>query len=104
MAEFEQQVWNKELGKDGLLGDLSNIDRSPIPLITTGNLRRFRPVWQHQDKCIDCKLCVKTCPRQAIARQEKNPKKFAYVVDDDKCIGCGFCESICPCQVWELLK
>ena len=34
-------------GKGGLIGDLTDLDRSPIPLITNGILRRYVPVWEN---------------------------------------------------------
>ncbi len=47
MADFRRFIWDAELGKGGLIGDLTDIDRSPIPLITTGILRRYVPVWEN---------------------------------------------------------
>lgn len=47
MADFRRFVWDQELGKGGLIGDLTDLDRSPIPLITTGILRRYVPVWEN---------------------------------------------------------
>ncbi len=47
MASFHREVWDAGLGQGGLIGDLSRIDRSVIPLITTGGLRRYVPVWEN---------------------------------------------------------
>ncbi|MBZ4659311.1 MAG: FAD-dependent oxidoreductase, partial [Desulfacinum sp.] len=33
MSAFRAEVWDKELGRGGLIGDLTDLDRSPIPLI-----------------------------------------------------------------------
>ena len=59
MSEFRQMVWDKELGRGGLIGDLTDLDRSPIPLITTGELRRFVPVWENRKYAAPCEA---TCP------------------------------------------
>jgi NADPH-dependent glutamate synthase beta subunit-like oxidoreductase/glutamate synthase domain-containing protein 3/Pyruvate/2-oxoacid:ferredoxin oxidoreductase delta subunit len=59
MKSFHEDVWNKELGKGGLIGDLTDMDMSPIPLITTGNLRRFVPVWENRQYAAPCEA---TCP------------------------------------------
>ena len=48
------------------------------------------------DECIDCKLCIKQCPVNAI--NENNPK----LIDKDKCIGCLHCISICPVKAKKL--
>lgn len=59
MAEFHSQVWDKELGRGGLVGDLTAVDRSPIGLITTDELRRFVPVWEN---CKYMPPCQASCP------------------------------------------
>ncbi|SFN01564.1 FAD-dependent oxidoreductase [Thermodesulforhabdus norvegica] len=54
MREFRVQVWNKELGPGGLVGDLIEFDTSPIPVITTGILRRYVPVWENRKYAPPC--------------------------------------------------
>ncbi|MDD4071014.1 MAG: FAD-dependent oxidoreductase [Desulfobacterales bacterium] len=54
MAAFRKDIWDKELGKGGLIGDLTNLDRSPIPVITSGELRRFVPVWENRQYMAPC--------------------------------------------------
>jgi NADPH-dependent glutamate synthase beta subunit-like oxidoreductase/glutamate synthase domain-containing protein 3/ferredoxin len=59
MAEFHRNVWDQELGRGGLVGDLTDLDRSPIPLITTDTLRRFVPVWENHKYMAPCQA---SCP------------------------------------------
>lgn len=59
MASFNTEVWEKELGQGGMIGDLTHLDRSPIPVITTGELRRFVPVWENKVYMAPCEA---TCP------------------------------------------
>ena len=59
MADFRANVWDKELGKGGLIGDLSTMDHSQIPLITTGDLRRYVPRWENEKYLAPC---VGNCP------------------------------------------
>lgn len=59
MQSFHGSVWEKELGQGGLIGDLTDLDRSPIALITTGDLRRFIPVWENRKYAAPCEA---TCP------------------------------------------
>jgi NADPH-dependent glutamate synthase beta subunit-like oxidoreductase/glutamate synthase domain-containing protein 3/NAD-dependent dihydropyrimidine dehydrogenase PreA subunit len=59
MNSFRAEKWEKELGRGGLIGDLTDLDRSPIPLITTGALRRFIPVWENRKYAAPCEA---TCP------------------------------------------
>ena len=59
MSSFYKEVWEKELGSGGLIGDLTNLDRSPIPLIPTGEMRRFVPVWANRKYKAPCEAA---CP------------------------------------------
>lgn len=59
MNSFRIDVWDKELGSGGMIGDLTDIDRSPVPLIVTGELRRFVPVWENRKYAAPCEA---SCP------------------------------------------
>ncbi len=59
MTAFHSEVWDTELGKGGLIGDLVDFERSPIPVITTGNLRRYVPVWESRKYTAPCET---SCP------------------------------------------
>jgi len=59
MSDFRSQVWDKELGRGGLIGDLTDIDRSPIGLIVTGEMRRSVPVWENRKYMAPCQA---SCP------------------------------------------
>ncbi len=59
MAAFHREVWDGGLGRGGLVGDLTDLDRSVIPLITRGDLRRFVPVWENYKYMAPCEA---TCP------------------------------------------
>ncbi len=59
MASFHRDVWDAELGTGGLIGDLTDLDRSPLALITTGEMRRFVPVWENRKFLAPCEA---SCP------------------------------------------
>jgi len=59
MAAFHQEVWDAELGRGGMIGDLTDLDRSPVSVITTGDLRRFMPVWENRKYLSPCEA---SCP------------------------------------------
>jgi NADPH-dependent glutamate synthase beta subunit-like oxidoreductase/NAD-dependent dihydropyrimidine dehydrogenase PreA subunit len=59
MTDFRENVWDAKLGKGGIVGDLTDLDRSAIPLITHGDLRRFVPVWENRKFKAPCES---TCP------------------------------------------
>lgn len=60
MAAFRKEIWDKELGAGGLIGDLTSIDRTPIPLIPSGHLRRFVPVWANRKYKAPCEAACPT--------------------------------------------
>lgn len=65
MKVYHQETWDKELGSGGLIGDLTSADRSPIGLITTGELRRFVPVWANEKYLPPCQAhCPSGIPVQ----------------------------------------
>ena len=59
MSAFHATVWDAELGAGGLIGDLTDLDRSPVPLVPTGDLRRFVPIWENRKYAAPCEA---TCP------------------------------------------
>ncbi|MBW1841912.1 MAG: FAD-dependent oxidoreductase, partial [Deltaproteobacteria bacterium] len=59
IKSFTVDIWDKELGMGGLVGDLSTIDRSPVPIITRGELRRYVPMWENRKYKAPCEA---TCP------------------------------------------
>ena len=59
LMSFQADVWDKELGHGGLIGDLVSFDRSPIPLIPVGDLRRHVPIWENRKYKAPCEA---QCP------------------------------------------
>ena len=59
MGDFHKEVWDKTLGKGGLMGDLTQLDRSLIPLIVHEDLRRYVPVWENYKYKAPCEA---SCP------------------------------------------
>ena len=59
IAAFRQDVWDRELGRGGLIGDLQEVEHGAIPLITKGAWRRMVPVWEHAKYKAPCQA---NCP------------------------------------------
>jgi len=65
-----------------------------------GVMGAILPRWD-AGKCIDCQLCVNTCPTKAILRDKgSNGDAARYVLDEAKCINCSLCTSSCPVNSW----
>jgi len=60
MRWFREQVWDKELGKGGLIGDLQEMKKGTIPVITRGDLRRYIPVWEQGRYMAPCQAACPT--------------------------------------------
>ncbi|HOJ14984.1 MAG TPA: FAD-dependent oxidoreductase, partial [Deltaproteobacteria bacterium] len=60
MGRFRKEVWDRELGPGGLIGDISKVDSSRIGVIETGELRRFVPHWENESAMSPCQAACPT--------------------------------------------
>ncbi|MHC1590483.1 MAG: 4Fe-4S dicluster domain-containing protein [Candidatus Helarchaeales archaeon] len=57
------------------------------------------------DKCINCNLCLNTCPKEAMVYIPEGSPEFGpgpVGVDLDKCILCGICSYVCSTGALQL--
>ncbi len=59
MRRFCDEVWDRELGAGGLIGDLTDIPRTTVAVVTTGEMRRFAPFWENDKHLPPCQA---SCP------------------------------------------
>ncbi|MDP2267841.1 MAG: FAD-dependent oxidoreductase, partial [Deltaproteobacteria bacterium] len=102
VGQFVAEVWNRELGKGGLIGDLSDQDRSPIDVITTGDLRRYVPLWENEQYLPPCQAhCPSGIPvqkRWALIRQGKMTEAvdLSLAYSPLPAVVCGYlCPNLC---------
>ncbi|WP_035237785.1 FAD-dependent oxidoreductase [Desulfobacter vibrioformis] len=99
LSWFREQVWDAELGRGGLIGDLQEMEKGTVPVITKGAYRRYIPVWE-QGKYIS--PCQASCPTGIPVQQ-----RWAMVRTDniDEAISMGLeyspfpatvCGHLCP--------
>ncbi len=97
MSGFHAENWFEA----GLFGDILPDDQTVLPLVPTGSARMNEPVWNNiQEKCNDCRICLKNCPQAAIKRREDQGLKYSS--NARRCTGCGICVAVCPRQIWQL--
>jgi NADPH-dependent glutamate synthase beta subunit-like oxidoreductase/glutamate synthase domain-containing protein 3/NAD-dependent dihydropyrimidine dehydrogenase PreA subunit len=60
MKKYHRDVWIQELGKGGLIGDLTDLDNSPVEIIPTGDLRRYIPLWENEKYLPPCQAYCPT--------------------------------------------
>ncbi|MBN1474787.1 MAG: FAD-dependent oxidoreductase [Syntrophaceae bacterium] len=99
MSAYKLDAWDKELGAGGLIGDLSSEDRSPIGMITTGELRRFVPVWENEKYLPPCQAhCPTGIPvrkRWELIRKGKVDEAVSLVLQYSP-FAATVCGYLCP--------
>lgn len=65
VSQFRTEMWEKEVGKGGIFADYIHFETTPLPYITTGAERRFKPVWNNHRYCAPCEYaCPSRIPTQ----------------------------------------
>jgi NADPH-dependent glutamate synthase beta subunit-like oxidoreductase/glutamate synthase domain-containing protein 3/Pyruvate/2-oxoacid:ferredoxin oxidoreductase delta subunit len=59
MSRFCAEVWDRELGQGGLIGDLTDVPRTAVDVVPTGGLRRYVPLWENEKHLPPCQA---SCP------------------------------------------
>ncbi len=102
MSAFRKEVWDKELGPGGMLGDLMEPQETPIPVITTGELRRYVPVWENRKYAPPCQdACPTGIPvreRWTLVRDGKTQEAIDLALEYTPfpATVCGYlCPNIC---------
>ncbi len=99
MSWFRGQVWDKELGRGGLIGDLQETQKGTIPLIPKADLRRYVPVWEQGKYTSPCQA---SCPT-GIPVQDRWAMVRADNIDEAIAMGLEYtpfpatvCGYLCP--------
>jgi NADPH-dependent glutamate synthase beta subunit-like oxidoreductase/glutamate synthase domain-containing protein 3/NAD-dependent dihydropyrimidine dehydrogenase PreA subunit len=99
MKHFIEHVWDKELGKGGLIGDLEEVDRTPVPVIATGQWRRFVPLWENKKYMAPCQgACPSGIPvqeRWRLIREGKMDEAVELALDYTP-FPAAVCGYLCP--------
>jgi NADPH-dependent glutamate synthase beta subunit-like oxidoreductase/glutamate synthase domain-containing protein 3/NAD-dependent dihydropyrimidine dehydrogenase PreA subunit len=99
LTEFRVNVWEKEVGKGGMFGAYLIHDRSVLPYITTGEERRWMPVWKNDQYLPPCAYaCPSRIPshkRAQLIRQGRTADALALVLQYSP-LPATVCGTVCP--------
>jgi NADPH-dependent glutamate synthase beta subunit-like oxidoreductase/glutamate synthase domain-containing protein 3/NAD-dependent dihydropyrimidine dehydrogenase PreA subunit len=99
LTEFRLNVWEKEVGKGGMFGAYLTHDRSVLPYITTGEERRWMPVWKNDQYLPPCAYaCPSRIPshkRAQLIRQGRTAEALALVLQYSP-LPATVCGTVCP--------
>ncbi|MDR0811592.1 MAG: 4Fe-4S binding protein [Paludibacter sp.] len=56
-----------------------------------------------ENKCTNCRCCVRICRHHALHTAEVNGKVLTFVNRPERCTGCGKCAINCPNNAIELI-
>ncbi|MBU0673661.1 MAG: FAD-dependent oxidoreductase [Proteobacteria bacterium] len=100
MAEFKRKIWDKGFGGGDPIRDLApGLDRSPIGMIETGNLRRKKPFWANRDKAAPCAyycpVHIPTVDRLRLFREGKEAEAYEMLMEYTP-LPASVCGNVCP--------
>jgi NADPH-dependent glutamate synthase beta subunit-like oxidoreductase/glutamate synthase domain-containing protein 3/NAD-dependent dihydropyrimidine dehydrogenase PreA subunit len=99
LTEFRLNVWEKEVGKGGMFGAYLTHDRSVLPYITTGEERRWMPVWKNDQYLPPCAYaCPSRIPshkRATLIRQGRTAEALSLVLQYSP-LPATVCGTVCP--------
>ncbi len=56
-----------------------------------------------EDKCVNCGLCVRICPHNALETAVIQGKKMTFINRPENCMECARCVNICPTGAIKLI-
>ena len=99
MAEFRNSQWNKAFGGDPLRDLAPGLDRSPIGVIVTGDLRRKKPYWANAESAAPCTyycpIHIPTVERLRLIREGRLDEAYTMLLQYTPLPG-SVCGAVCP--------
>jgi glutamate synthase domain-containing protein 3 len=100
MAEFKHKIWNPGFGGGDPIRDLApGLDRSPIGMVESGDLRRKKPFWANHDKAAPCAyycpVHIPTIDRLRLIREGKGKEAYEMLMEYTP-LPASICGHICP--------
>ncbi|GBD97065.1 MAG TPA: 4Fe-4S ferredoxin [Nitrospirae bacterium] len=99
IAEFRSGIWEKGVGRGGIFGEYLTHPLTILPYVTTGDDRRFRPVWNNYKYAPPCEhACPTGIPSQKRAQLIRAGKlhEALELVLQYSPLPASVCGEICP--------
>jgi NADPH-dependent glutamate synthase beta subunit-like oxidoreductase/glutamate synthase domain-containing protein 3/NAD-dependent dihydropyrimidine dehydrogenase PreA subunit len=98
-TDFRKNTWEKEVGEGGIFAPYMNHELTILPYITTGNDRRYKPVWANEKYlppcAFNCPTHIPSHKRAALIRQGKLREAIELVLKYSP-LPATVCGQICP--------
>ena len=97
--EFRNSIWEPGVGQGGIFAEYLNHPRTVLPYITTGEDRRYRPVWNNYKYAPPCEYAcptgIPTYRRTHLIRQGKLHEAIELVLEYSP-LPATVCGEVCP--------
>lgn len=100
MQDFKRKIWDSGFGGGDPIRDLApGLDRTPIGMVETGDLRRKKPFWANRDKSAPCAyycpVHIPTIDRLRLFREGKETEAYEVLMDYTP-LPASVCGNVCP--------
>ncbi len=99
ITEFRNSIWEPGVGQGGIFAEYLNHPRTVLPYITTGEDRRYRPVWNNYKYAPPCEYAcptgIPTYRRTHLIRQGKLHEAIELVLEYSP-LPATVCGEVCP--------
>ncbi len=99
MEEFRANTWEKEVGKGGIFGEYLTHPLTILPYITTGDDRRFKPLWNNYKYAPPCEYAcptgIPTQKRAQLIRADRMHEALELILQYSP-LPASVCGEICP--------
>ncbi len=99
IAKFRDDIWEKGVGKGGIFAPYLSHPQTVLPYITTGNDRRYKPVWKNDQYAPPCQAgCPSGIPTQRRAQliRSGNLHEAIELILQYSPLPATVCGEICP--------
>lgn len=99
ISDFRKSTWEPGVGKDGIFAEFLSHPLTVLPYITTGDDRRYRPVWKNMQYAPPCEYgCPSAIPTQKRTHfiREGRLKEALELVLEYSPLPATVCGEVCP--------